>query len=776
MRYFFSILLLSSGISKFEEIGLHLLGLHESFRGKREKLGLEKLNPAGARVKTSGPLKVLEFDCHGCPASSSFQDRRCRRCVLEKLGTEGNVDQVVLGTAFHHVCSAPSLSELAHAFVMAKRLALDRTAYGGDGEKCEKCIQSRMDTLMEIWPKLLENPHDLSPLDGLKIGMESSKCRECTESNFQRVLDSIKSCITSTGVILGSSIDYDELFEVRTKPFFVEGIWHKIKRDARLLESYELPNSRGKVKIFEQKGRPVPFYDLELPEFKLSPEEVELLDQAFRMEIKEAPGHAKFAYSERMREFAGELYQVLLFVTRNRSGKKVSSERLHELSRYMGGWLTYHLLEPLSYDDRVTDVYISAPPELQPIYLEHERWGRCETNIYWSTPILTGLGETLASRLGTAFDEVHPQLDAEIPELGMRLFLSRYPAIWSRSIEVAIRKRRSKPWTQPLFLARRTLTPLASSLLGNFLRIGSSAFIIGEVGTAKTSQIETYIPEIGPDKRIICYQDTEELHLQDFMNQGYKLTNVRVSDPDHLQTQINAFLRGGSSYWLITEVRASEAVKATLGAAARQGSQPVVASFHARSKREMFDLVCHIFGLHEAAYKYVDLIVSTARFTTPRGIIRRITEITEVLKDWEEKPRYVELFRDDRARDFLVQEKFLKGDKRVIQRLNSLDLSKVDVLSASKKVEFLSPEKGGSQFIPFACKKLAVDLQDFLTEILLEARMKSDLLNLARKGGEGYLELPFISRAYDAYFSSIKRNVNDYRQVKREWEEWLRTL
>jgi hypothetical protein len=182
-------------------------------------------------------------------------------------------------------------------------------------------------------------------------------------------------------------------------------------------------------------------------------------------------------------------------------------------------------------------------------------------------------------------------------------------------------------------------------------------------------------------------------------------------------------------------------------------------------------------GLHEAAFKYIDLIISTARFSTPGGTIRRIVEVAEVLKDWKEEPRYTELFLDDRKHDTLVPGKLLTGNRRVIRRLNEMDLSKVDVLAEAGKVKFLPPEKGGSCLIPHLCKRLAIDEEDLLTGILAEARMKSDLLMLARKSGSSsYLELPFVSSAYNAYFYSVKRHAPDYRQVMEEWQAWLKKL
>ena len=736
--------------------------------------------PLSVDIKHPGLLNIAEFDCHACSSTSTLLDERCRICVFDRLGVEGDIDQVALRRTHSRIYCSRDVSKLAKTFSTLKQLALDRTLYSKiDTKECKKCVDERMHELVdETWDKLLANPHDPKPLDDLaQKQRKKGKCAECTREYFLKLLELIKDGMKSaTAVLRLKPKNYDEAFVARVKPFFVEGIWHPPPGQAHLIDSYDLSDDRGKIKIYEQLNRPVPFYELDLPEFKLPVEQLELLDEAFRMEIGEAPGQAKFAYNARMFGFADDWYNTLLHMLKKRSAA-ISSNELRKLSNTIASWLTYRILEPLSHDDQITDIYVPAPPEIQPISVEHERWGKCETGIYWETPALLGLGETLASRLGVAFDEVRPQLDAEIPELGMRLFLSRYPAIWARSVEISIRKRRSKPWTQPLFLDRGTLTPLASSLLSNVLRVGSSAFVIGEMGTAKTSQVETYIPEIGPGQKIVCYQDTEEVHIEDFVAHGYKLANVRVADPEQLERQVNAFLRGGASYWLITEVRAAEAVKAALGAAARQGSQPVIASFHARSKREMFDLITHIMGLHEAAFKYIDLIVSTARFSTPQGTIRRITEIAEVLKDWEGKPEYVELFVDDRKRDVLVPKNFLRGNRRLLSKINSYDLSKLDVVAAGKKLNFLPPSKRGSRAIPAACQRLAIDERDFLTAILAEARMKSDIMMLAKRSkNAGYLELPFISKAYDAYFSIVKQNAPDYKKVMRGWQAWLKAL
>jgi len=68
----------------------------------------------------------------------------------------------------------------------------------------------------------------------------------------------------------------------------------------------------------------------------------------------------------------------------------------------------------------------------------------------------------LTVNVDATFDEVRPELDVEVEELGLRIFLARDPALW-RGVGMAVRKRRERTWTQPLFLQRRPLPPLASA-------------------------------------------------------------------------------------------------------------------------------------------------------------------------------------------------------------------------------------------------------------------------------------------------------------------------
>jgi hypothetical protein len=147
------------------------------------------------RIRASGPLQVAEFDCHGCEGNSTLADARCRTCVFGGLGMEGAIDRVVLKKSYHRVYDSPEPSNLARTLASIKQLAHDRALYAaGEGGKCKECVSSRMKEITETWPRLLENPHDLSSF--VELGEKEknlcSECANCTAEHFSKLINSIK--------------------------------------------------------------------------------------------------------------------------------------------------------------------------------------------------------------------------------------------------------------------------------------------------------------------------------------------------------------------------------------------------------------------------------------------------------------------------------------------------------------------------------------------------------------------------------------------------------
>ena len=694
---------------------------------------------AGEReVRSSGPLRVLEVDCRSCGRRATLSDPSCRECVLSNLTEE--VDGVVLLRPHHRLY--PFLRPFLRELRSLRLLLSDRTRMGREGGRCRGCVEERERLLRASFSSFLRT---LRPPE-LRVGGGRRECEECNSSLF---LPLLREAGRRCRLLL--SLREECLREVR-RPFFADCFILPFRGKGEVVDSYPLRGG-GRVRIHLREDSPLPFYELDLPEFRLPEELVGLLEEAFFSEPPEGSGE-------------GWWREALL----ERGRGRYPAEELEELAGLVSRWTSYGILEALSRDEHLTDFLLPSPPELQPVRVIHERWDLCETGIRCSTPSLLHLAERLASRVGTSFDEVRPELDVEVEELGLRIFLARDPALW-RGVGMAVRKRRERTWTQPLFLQRRTLTPLASSFLSWAVREGASAFIIGEVGSAKTSLLESLLPEVGREHHLICFQDTPELHVEELVRCGYSVENVRVGRPEELERQIEAFLRGGPAHWFIAEVRSQEAVRAALGAAARRGSQPVVSSFHARSRREMFELICHILGLPPAVYRHVDLVVGTARFRGREGTVRRVVELSEVKKGWREEPEYSELFSYLRREDLLLPSSLLEGEGRLLRRLSSFRLEEETIVRAARSLRFLPPEEGGSELVPFLCRRSGREEEEALEEILWEALVKAKLVELS-EGDPSLLELPSVSRAYERYFSLVRR-----KGVGRaSFREWLRGL
>jgi len=655
-------------------------------------------------VRHSGPLSIAEFDCYECPHLASLMEGECRRCVLTELASIEPVQRVVLKKAYYRVYSTSRLSELA------KRI-------------------SSADLEPKMLARVRTNPHEMRLL-------EEAGLRE------------VRFLVEQWGL---QPKNYEEVFNCFIKPFFIRGVWLGSRYPRRLVETYTL-ESGGTVRIYEQVGASSFFYEIDLPEFRLPPRLVRLMYHAYRQGVKEVPEGIDFSRTEQIEKFLEKLYfQRMLELSED-----FTKEELIQAAGMLVKWSKYGILEPLSRDDSITDIGIEPPAELQPVMVEHYVWGRCETGIHLETPELLGFIDALASREGKRFDDLHPHLDAEIPELGLRVFATK-----TADLSLSIRRRRRKPWTQPLFIHLGTLSPLASSFLSHVLRLGASAAIIGGMGTAKTSQLETYLPEIGRNNKIVVFQDTEELHVRDFVIQGYRVTDVRVREPAELERLIEAFLRGGPAYWLFSEVRQREAIRPAIGAAARQG-QPVILSMHAKSTEELMVILRQQMGLSDAEIRFLNLIIHCVKFETRKGIIRRITEITEVRKNGEQVP----LFVDDRRSDSL-KSRVISGDPRTMQKLDSKQPFEIESFDIHG-LRLIPPEEGGSFLLFHAAEKLGLDESELLQRILSEASMKSILVKLGREKSPEYLELPFVTAAYDYYFS-LKEEVNPLPR----WKEWL---
>ena len=183
----------------------------------------------------------------------------------------------------------------------------------------------------------------------------------------------------------------------------------------------------------------------------------------------------------------------------------------------------------------------------------------------------------------------------------------------------------------------------------------------------------------------------------------------------------------------------------------------VAGTIHGDSPYGVFDRVVNDLKVPKTSFKATDIIVVANPMKSPDGLHkwRRITQITEVRKHWEEDPLrergFVDLMKYDTKKDMLIPtDDLINGDSEIIKEI------------------------GGN------VKEWAGNWDAIWENILLRAKIKETLVNYADKlKNDSLLEAKFVIDSNDQFhrISEIVKEEVGYLDNKRiffSWEEWLK--
>lgn len=251
-------------------------------------------------------------------------------------------------------------------------------------------------------------------------------------------------------------------------------------------------------------------YHLTPPEFKLTEDKYELLEQARTVLAQHQPREEEFLEPDKMRRTFYNIGRDLLQELGDNKGLELSDEELHELAmilvRYTVG---FGLVEVLLQDQKIQDISINSPPGQSPIFIVHEDFDDCVTNIIPSREDVDSWATKFRILSGRPLDEANPILDTElsIPGARARVGIIQKP-LNPHGTAYSFRRHRDKPWTLPLFIHNKMLNPLGAGLL-SFLTDGSRTLLYaGTRSSGKTSLLGSTLVEIMRRYRIITVEDS----------------------------------------------------------------------------------------------------------------------------------------------------------------------------------------------------------------------------------------------------------------------------
>ncbi len=567
------------------------------------------------------------------------------------------------------------------------------------------------------------------------------------------------------GYVPGDRTIYRKIFSPIIKPdFMFTRLMATYPRDAEELDTYTVGDTE--VTIFRLPNSIQYLYHIIPPEFKLSEEKYEILDMARNIIAEHKPKKSEFVDPERMRQVFFNVGRDLIEELINYRNIKMRTKDIEELTRILVRYTVgFGLIEVLLQDEKIQDITINSPMGRIPMFVVHQNFDDCRTNIIPSRSESESWASKLRMISGRPLDEANPILDTELtlPGATARVAVISEPLNPS-GLAYAFRRHRDKPWTLPLFINNHMITPLAAGII-SFLVDGSRTMLVaGTRSAGKTSFLGAMMVEIMRKYRMITIEDTLELPTNALRRLGYNIQPMKVASAMTKGTSevpadegIRTTLRMGDSSLIVGEVRSTEA--RALYEAMRIGAlaNVVAGTIHGDSPYGVYDRVVNDLNVPKTSFKATDVIIVTNPIKSADGLHRwrRVTQVTEVRKHWEQDPLLENGFVD-----------LLKYESKNDQLEPTQDL-------INGEIEVLKSIAGN-------VKEWAGNWDAVWDNILLRAKIKQTLVEIANKINKlDLLEAGFVIQANDEFHrlsDKIKEEtgVLDSNKIFFEWNEWLK--
>ncbi len=489
------------------------------------------------------------------------------------------------------------------------------------------------------------------------------------------------------GFKVGDRSIYRKLFKPVIKPdFMFTKLMATYPKEAEEIMNYNLGDAE--VIIFKLPDNVQYLYHLTPPEFNLSEDKYEILDMARNIMSEYNPDEQDFVDPDRIREIFYNVGADLLEELSEHKKLDLDSNDIEELTQILVRYTVgFGLIEVLLRDQNVQDISVNSPTGQAPIFIVHNIFGDCKTNIWPSLSDAESWASKLRMISGRPLDEANPILDTdlEIPGIATARISVINKPLNPTGLAYSFRRHRDKPWTLALFMKYKMINSLAAGLL-SFLIDGNRTFLVaGTRSAGKSSLLGGVLVEIMRNYRVITIEDTLELPVNSLRQLGYNIQSMRVASALSRGTNeiaadegIRTTLRLGDSALFVGEVRSTEA--RALYEAMRVGAlaSVVAGTIHGDSPYGVFDRVVNDLNVPRTSFKATDIIVVANPIRSPDGLHkwRRVTQITEVRKDWENDPMmekgFVDLMKYDASKDELEPtDALINGDSEILKAIAS---------------------------------------------------------------------------------------------------------
>ncbi|MCX8190443.1 MAG: type II/IV secretion system ATPase subunit [Candidatus Diapherotrites archaeon] len=735
--------------------------------------------------KEEGKKKHLVFDCASCVYHASISDDRvCMYHVLYALN-EIDADVIVLSEVYERIYDEKQTLILKEIVKLIQKFSMEapwsyNNLVNPQYLKDEGVVSARHKMIVTI-------THDLIAYDPLGAYFaclrEINREKETFSSSgpdykagsaiYLKTLLYIKSAFEECELIkqtkkflteLKEMPEFKEiyraLFEAQIKPAFIGSrLVFREEEGMELLDEYLVKNST--VQIFSHPNQTQNLYFINPPEYTLSPEKYFVLSKAKEIVSGYTPGKASLSTVAKSREYFERLYRSTIMEIAQQHNISLNKKEIVELSEIVARYsVGYGILEILLSDRKLTDIYLDSPIGQTPLYVMHSDFDQCLTNVLYTEREASALITKLRAMSARPFDEVHPVLDFDLPELETRV-AAIGPPLAPDGVAFAFRLHKITPWTLPQFIDVKYLNPLAAGFISFLIDNQATMLVTGSRGSGKTSLLSACILEIPKNTRIIVQEDTLEIPVEYMKKVGFNIQRLKTRSPISVsktevevepEEALRTALRLGNSALVIGEVRSKEA--RTLYEAMRIGAagNVVIGTIHADSAYAVWDRVVNDLEVPTTSFKATDIVVTARpiRFYGSLKSNRRVVEITEIRKHWIEEP---------------AREGGLLDLMRYSAKEDNLELLE-DNLKESELFDKISRISGQT-------------LEEMWKDIRMRAESKRYLVEMKNKHDiPELLEADTASMANDKLMLLREKQIREfgkvnYDEILEQWKKWL---
>ncbi|MBU1197925.1 CpaF family protein [Candidatus Micrarchaeota archaeon] len=413
-----------------------------------------------------------------------------------------------------------------------------------------------------------------------------------------------------------------------------------------LVESY------GDVHIYKEEGEPLYWYEIPAPH--LRGEEKALISTLLEIAsgvIGEAEGLTE---SQKRTKYLEKILQIIEATPELKVPIHAKQFYAEAVVKEMVG---YGLIDPLLQDESLEEIMIIGPK--RPVFVFHRKYEMMKSNIiFYEDRDIRNLIDKMARSIGRRIDIQAPLLDARLPD-GSRVNATIAPASIDGST-LTLRKFRKDPLTVIDLMNSGTV----SLELAGFLWLISDGLgakpanilVAGGTACGKTTTLNVLASFVPLDERIISIEDTAELNLplEHWIRFEVRPSSAEGTGEINMDTLVKNSLRMRPDRVIVGEIRGAEGF--TMFTAMNTGHHGCMGTVHSNSADEtIVRLGAPPISVSPVMLNALNFVVMQHRIHDRRkGVIRRMTEVAEVIPGGKSGPTVQDIFRWDPAKDEIL--------------------------------------------------------------------------------------------------------------------------